>query len=171
MSRDRTDPKLKGISRRGPRFTRGKGIDVWYYDGCEILTCRWKPRGLNQLYLTAIWTRAPWGFTVINFQVEGTRWNSTLKGMSWRVDTQSRSRHVDQLNSVSALVELQIADPQKPSEVRVCLHQWLRWPSQLLMGKAIAAGIGFAVIFVIMIPLKSEWLPMSEWPSKSEWPH
>ena len=50
------------------------------------------------------------------FKVETTTWSHRLKGMSWRIDTHSRARHIDQLNSVSALVELQISDPQKPEE-------------------------------------------------------
>lgn len=49
--------------------------------------------------------------------MEATTWNHTLKGLTWRVDTQSRARRADQLSSASALVELQIADPQKPDQV------------------------------------------------------
>ncbi len=37
--------------------------------------------------------------------------------MSWRIDQKSRARHVDELNAVSAIVELQIADPQRPEKV------------------------------------------------------
>ena len=47
-----------------------------------------------------------------------TSWNNTLKQMSWRIDIQSQTRHVDEINTPTAFVELHIGPNDKQSEVR-----------------------------------------------------
>ena len=44
-------------------------------------------------------------------------WESRLKSLNWRVDIQSKARHIDQLNQPSAIVELQLG-PATSDKVR-----------------------------------------------------
>ncbi|XP_072030848.1 COMM domain-containing protein 1-like [Amphiura filiformis] len=39
-------------------------------------------------------------------------WGNTLKSLSWRIDIKSQAKHIDQLNTPTAIVELQIAESQ-----------------------------------------------------------
>lgn len=59
--------------------------------------------------------------------VASCNWQSSLKGLAWRLDVKSKARHVENLNDVSAIVELTVGksealstseDPQTPSVVR-----------------------------------------------------
>lgn len=47
--------------------------------------------------------------------------DSRLKGISWRVDIQSKARHIEQLNQPSAIIEMKLgkADADKVSDL-VC---------------------------------------------------
>lgn len=40
--------------------------------------------------------------------VNQSRWDYVLKSMNWRVDLKSQSRHVDQINTPVALVEMEL---------------------------------------------------------------
>ena len=37
-------------------------------------------------------------------------WNSTLKSVNWRIDIKSQAKHIDQINTPTAIMELQIAN-------------------------------------------------------------
>ncbi|KAL8606530.1 hypothetical protein ACOMHN_015570 [Nucella lapillus] len=39
-----------------------------------------------------------------------TMWGNTLQKVSWRIDLQSQSKHVNEINAPTAIMELQIAD-------------------------------------------------------------
>ena len=45
--------------------------------------------------------------------VSKTNWNNTLKKVSWRIDVKSQSKTTENLNEPSAIVELQIRNPQE----------------------------------------------------------
>ncbi|XP_071791197.1 COMM domain-containing protein 1-like [Asterias amurensis] len=48
-------------------------------------------------------------------------WGNKLKGMSWRIDIKSQAKHIEQINTPTAIVELQIAEQnsdQEPDVVR-----------------------------------------------------
>ena len=45
-------------------------------------------------------------------------WGNTLKNLSWRIDIKSQAKHIDQLNTPTAIVELQIADSQASDKVK-----------------------------------------------------
>ncbi|XP_053316958.1 COMM domain-containing protein 1 [Spea bombifrons] len=53
--------------------------------------------------------------------INQTRWENTLKGMKWRIDLKSQSRHTDQVNMSVALVEMEIGKNDKTSEF-LCLE-------------------------------------------------
>nr|XP_023964842.1 COMM domain-containing protein 1 isoform X2 [Chrysemys picta bellii] len=40
--------------------------------------------------------------------INQSRWDNTLKNMNWRVDLKSQSRHVDQINTPVAIVEMEL---------------------------------------------------------------
>ncbi|XP_039769025.1 COMM domain-containing protein 1 isoform X2 [Ornithorhynchus anatinus] len=40
--------------------------------------------------------------------INQSRWDNTLKAMNWRVDLKSQSRHLDQINTPVAIVELEL---------------------------------------------------------------
>ncbi|MBN3304812.1 COMD1 protein, partial [Amia calva] len=40
--------------------------------------------------------------------VQQSRWENSLRGLSWRVDLQTQSRHAEQVNSPVAVVELEL---------------------------------------------------------------
>lgn len=40
--------------------------------------------------------------------INQSKWENTLKNLNWRVDVKSQSRHVDQLNSPVAIVEMEL---------------------------------------------------------------
>ena len=42
--------------------------------------------------------------------VDKSRWNSRMKELSWRIDFKSRARHVEQLNTPVAIVELKLEE-------------------------------------------------------------
>ena len=42
--------------------------------------------------------------------VDKSRWNSRMKELSWRIDFKSRTRHVEQLNTPVAIVELKLEE-------------------------------------------------------------
>nr|XP_022330295.1 COMM domain-containing protein 1-like [Crassostrea virginica] len=51
--------------------------------------------------------------------VSKTNWNNTLKKVSWRIDVKSQSKTTENLNEPSAIVELQIGNPQESKETDV----------------------------------------------------
>lgn len=51
--------------------------------------------------------------------VEKCNWNNQLKHTSWRVDVQSRSRQAEQVNTATAIIELQFE--KKQDDKKVCL--------------------------------------------------
>ncbi|KAM8945461.1 COMM domain-containing protein 1 [Pelodytes ibericus] len=53
--------------------------------------------------------------------VNQTRWENTMKGMKWRIDLKSQSRHTDQVNTPVAIVEMEIGKNGKESEF-LCLE-------------------------------------------------
>lgn len=52
--------------------------------------------------------------------ISRTTWNNTIKQMSWRIDIKSQSRHVDQINAPTAIMELQIGPNDQPIQVCKC---------------------------------------------------
>ncbi|KAG8584131.1 hypothetical protein GDO81_008694 [Engystomops pustulosus] len=48
--------------------------------------------------------------------INQSKWENTLKGLKWRIDVKSQSRHVDQVNSAAAIVEMEIGTKDKDSE-------------------------------------------------------
>uniref|UniRef100_A0A8C2SNS6 COMM domain-containing protein 1 n=2 Tax=Coturnix japonica TaxID=93934 RepID=A0A8C2SNS6_COTJA len=48
-------------------------------------------------------------------------WDNTLKNMNWRVDLKSQSRHVDQINTPVAIVEMELGKNGQESEF-LCLE-------------------------------------------------
>ncbi|XP_032840096.2 COMM domain-containing protein 1 isoform X6 [Tyto alba] len=40
--------------------------------------------------------------------INQSRWDNVLKNMNWRVDLKSQSRHVDQINTPVAIVEMEL---------------------------------------------------------------
>ncbi|XP_056423993.1 COMM domain-containing protein 1 [Hyla sarda] len=53
--------------------------------------------------------------------INQSRWESTLKSLKWRIDVKSQSRHVDQVNSSAAIVEMEIGTKDQVSEF-LCLE-------------------------------------------------
>ena len=51
--------------------------------------------------------------------VERSSWNNKLQNMSWRIDVETRARHADQVNTPTAIVELQIASNELPQKVNM----------------------------------------------------
>jgi len=51
--------------------------------------------------------------------VERSSWNNKLQTMSWRIDVETRARHADQVNTPTAIVELQIASSELPQKVNM----------------------------------------------------
>ncbi|ESP02278.1 hypothetical protein LOTGIDRAFT_138684 [Lottia gigantea] len=49
--------------------------------------------------------------------VEQTMWGNTLKKVSWRIDLKSQGRRSDDINTPSAIMELQIAEHQNKDQV------------------------------------------------------
>ncbi|KAK3093100.1 hypothetical protein FSP39_011050 [Pinctada imbricata] len=47
--------------------------------------------------------------------VSQSNWNNSLKKVSWRIDIKSQSRHVDQMNEPTAIVELTMGKSAKES--------------------------------------------------------
>lgn len=50
--------------------------------------------------------------------INGSRWENTLKSLKWRIDVNSQSRHMDQVNSSTAIVEMEIG-PKDKVRIRV----------------------------------------------------
>ncbi|XP_070576865.1 COMM domain-containing protein 1-like [Ptychodera flava] len=48
--------------------------------------------------------------------VSQSTWNNTLKNVSWRIDLKTQARHIDQLHTPTAIVELQLANGQDKSK-------------------------------------------------------
>ncbi|XP_048791009.1 COMM domain-containing protein 1 isoform X1 [Lagopus muta] len=53
--------------------------------------------------------------------VNQSRWDNVLKNMNWRVDLKSQSRHVDQINTPVAIVEMELGKNGQESEF-LCLE-------------------------------------------------
>ncbi|XP_065445822.1 COMM domain-containing protein 1 isoform X5 [Chrysemys picta bellii] len=53
--------------------------------------------------------------------INQSRWDNTLKNMNWRVDLKSQSRHVDQINTPVAIVEMELGKNGQESEF-LCLE-------------------------------------------------
>ncbi|CAI8013435.1 COMM domain-containing protein 1 [Geodia barretti] len=51
--------------------------------------------------------------------VKKSVWGDRLKQVSWRVDVKTKSRHIDQINTPTGIIELQLGkeDSEKPEEV------------------------------------------------------
>ena len=49
--------------------------------------------------------------------ISRSKWNTSLKSCNWRIDVQSRAKHVDQMNSATAIVELQLENNQMDQQV------------------------------------------------------
>lgn len=45
--------------------------------------------------------------------VSKTNWNNSLKQVSWRIDVKSQSKSAENINEPSAIVELQIENPEE----------------------------------------------------------
>ncbi|KAM6368260.1 COMM domain-containing protein 1 isoform 3-T3 [Alca torda] len=52
--------------------------------------------------------------------INQSRWDNVLKNMNWRVDLKSQSRHIDQINTPVAIVEMELG---KNGQV-LCISQW-----------------------------------------------
>ncbi|XP_061482136.1 COMM domain-containing protein 1 [Rhineura floridana] len=48
--------------------------------------------------------------------INQSKWENSLKNMSWRVDLKSQSRHIDQINNPVAIVELELGKNGQESE-------------------------------------------------------
>lgn len=58
--------------------------------------------------------------------VNQSRWDNVLKNMNWRVDLKSQSRHIDQINTPVAIVEMELG---KNGQVSVLLQNTWIWCS------------------------------------------
>uniref|UniRef100_A0A4W3GKK1 COMM domain-containing protein 1 n=1 Tax=Callorhinchus milii TaxID=7868 RepID=A0A4W3GKK1_CALMI len=60
--------------------------------------------------------------------VNQSRWENSLKSLSWRVDLKSQSRHLDQINAPVAIVELELGkSDQLNPVVSTAMLGWRRW--------------------------------------------
>ena len=55
-------------------------------------------------------------------------WGNTLKSLSWRIDIKSQAKHIDQLNTPTAIVEVQVGPSNTADKVGPCMHV----PNQLI---------------------------------------
>ncbi|XP_030346652.1 COMM domain-containing protein 1 isoform X2 [Strigops habroptila] len=53
--------------------------------------------------------------------IDQSRWDNVLKNMNWRVDLKSQSRHIDQINTPVAIVEMELGKIGQESEF-LCLE-------------------------------------------------
>ncbi|XP_068796690.1 COMM domain-containing protein 1 isoform X2 [Struthio camelus] len=53
--------------------------------------------------------------------INQSRWDNVLKNMNWRVDLKSQSRHIDQINTPVAIVEMELGRNGQESEF-LCLE-------------------------------------------------
>ncbi|XP_062427428.1 COMM domain-containing protein 1 [Rhea pennata] len=53
--------------------------------------------------------------------INQSRWDNVLKNMNWRVDLKSQSRHIDQINTPVAIVEMELGKSGQESEF-LCLE-------------------------------------------------
>nr|XP_013816951.1 PREDICTED: COMM domain-containing protein 1 [Apteryx mantelli mantelli] len=53
--------------------------------------------------------------------INQSRWDNVLKNMNWRVDMKSQSRHIDQINTPVAIVEMELGKNGQESEF-LCLE-------------------------------------------------
>ncbi|XP_076191083.1 COMM domain-containing protein 1 isoform X1 [Aptenodytes patagonicus] len=53
--------------------------------------------------------------------INQSRWDNVLKNMNWRVDLKSQSRHIDQINTPVAIVEMELGKNGQESEF-LCLE-------------------------------------------------
>ena len=68
--------------------------------------------------------------------VSNATWNNKLKNLSWRIDVKSRARHVDQINTPVAIVELQLAQGSSQQKVGVDLRYTYTYNlSRAILGK------------------------------------
>ncbi|XP_062621896.1 COMM domain-containing protein 1-like [Saccostrea cucullata] len=51
--------------------------------------------------------------------VSKTNWNNTLKKVSWRIDVKSQAKNTENMNEPTAIVELQIENPQESQKADV----------------------------------------------------
>jgi adenine deaminase len=58
--------------------------------------------------------------------VDKSRWNNKLKDLSWRIDFKSQARHVSQLNTPVAIVEMKFQNPRN-QEVCVTFLKYLNF--------------------------------------------
>lgn len=49
--------------------------------------------------------------------ISKSTWNNTLKNVSWRIDIKSQARHLDEINTPTAIMELQIGPNNSGSKV------------------------------------------------------
>lgn len=58
-----------------------------------------------------------------NCLIHNSNWNNRLHNLSWRIDINSRARHVDEINTPTAIVELQLTPPNDQKVVvGLCLN-------------------------------------------------
>ncbi|XP_025048075.1 COMM domain-containing protein 1 isoform X4 [Alligator sinensis] len=53
--------------------------------------------------------------------INQSRWDNTLRNVNWRVDLKSQSRHIDQINTPVAIVEMELGKNGKESDF-LCLE-------------------------------------------------
>ena len=52
--------------------------------------------------------------------VKKSVWGDRLKQVSWRVDVKTKSRHIDQINTPTGIIELQLGKEDSEKVVCVC---------------------------------------------------
>ena len=58
--------------------------------------------------------------------VQRCSWNNRLKSLSWRIDVQSRSRKTEQMNTASAIIEMQLE--KRSDDSKVCTDSDFKIP-------------------------------------------
>lgn len=83
------------------------------------------------------------------FPLLQTTFGKTLKNVSWRIDLKAQAKKLDQINTPTAIVELQLANRSKPENVRNELLKHITYwelscvedMKMILMQKCILLGI------------------------------
>lgn len=57
--------------------------------------------------------------------VQKSSWNNKLKDINWRIDLKSQARHLQQINTPVAIVEMQVE--KRPTENKVRFPCWFYW--------------------------------------------
>lgn len=75
--------------------------------------------------------------------VQKSSWNNKLKDVNWRIDLKSQGRHLQQINTPVAIVEMQLEKRSSESKVRYllwgicsgiarCVQKWRGWGGSFL---------------------------------------